>query len=192
MPRLSADQWERARADYEVRGLGMGEIGRRYGVTKQAVAKKIKTEGWVQGKSSHIVDRKVSAIKDFRAAELESSRLSSTLQMTVAECVQEQLQQEGILASLANAVAAKARSMVDAAASPEDLEVLSRIKKNLTPPPAPAQTSVTVQQAQVRSREMEMSPEEVCAALIAEQQREIEEQERREREKRAKTVENSQ
>ncbi|MBQ7607973.1 MAG: hypothetical protein IJU76_08405 [Desulfovibrionaceae bacterium] len=110
----------------------------------------------------------------------------------MAECVQEQLQQEGILASLANAVAAKARSMVDAAASPEDLEVLSRIKKNLTPPPAPAQTSVTVQQAQVRSREMEMSPEEVCAALIAEQQREIEEQERREREKRAKTVENSQ
>jgi hypothetical protein len=45
MPRLTAKQWEQARAEYEVRGIGLRETSRAFGVSVAAVSKKAKAEG---------------------------------------------------------------------------------------------------------------------------------------------------
>lgn len=50
MARLTPEQWEQARAEYEVRGVSLGDIARRFGVSQQAASKRARKEGWKQGK----------------------------------------------------------------------------------------------------------------------------------------------
>lgn len=49
MARLTPEQWEQARAEYEVRGVSLGDIARRFGVSQQAASKRARKEGWKQG-----------------------------------------------------------------------------------------------------------------------------------------------
>lgn len=49
MPRLTADQWETVRAEREA-GASFGELAARHGVSKPAIVKRAKTEGWGDGK----------------------------------------------------------------------------------------------------------------------------------------------
>lgn len=51
--------WEKIRAEYEV-GSSMGELSRRYGVTKAAISQRAKKEGWLQDVSG-VVDRLAEA-----------------------------------------------------------------------------------------------------------------------------------
>lgn len=51
--------WEKIRAEYEV-GSSMGELSRRYGVTKSAISQRAKKEGWLQDVSG-VVDRLAEA-----------------------------------------------------------------------------------------------------------------------------------
>ena len=51
--------WEKIRAEYEV-GSSMGELSRRYGVTKAAISQRAKKEGWLQDVSG-AVDRLAEA-----------------------------------------------------------------------------------------------------------------------------------
>ena len=55
MARLTSEQWEQARAEYEVRGVSLGEVARRFGVSQQAASKRARKEGWKQGKSCGVV-----------------------------------------------------------------------------------------------------------------------------------------
>lgn len=151
MARLTAEQWEQARANYEVRGVSLGDVAKRFGVDRAAVSRRAKKEGWVQGKSHGVVEKKVMAIKALAEADAESHALPVTFQHTVDSVVQERLQAEGLLASLDVALAAKAITLAGQATSPEEIEALSRARKNLVPAQqAPAQqTTVNVsQQAQ--------------------------------------------
>lgn len=177
MPRLNEQQWELARADYEVRGLSLGEVGRRHGVSQPAVAKMARKMGWERGKSLGVVERKVAAIKNFALAEEEKFGLPKTFQVTIDDVVRERLQADGIHARLDVAIAHKGLEMVRSATSLEDLEMLSRISKNIRPQQTP-QTTVNVQQAQVQPPVKRLSPEEICKSLIEEQKLEIEAEER--------------
>lgn len=172
MPRLTTAQWETARADYEIRGDSLSEIGRRYGVSQRAVAKQAKFGSWVRGRSSEIAEMKASAVIEYAKAEKQSSDLPNFLRQEIDDLVTERLQQEGVLASLSNAIARKARIMANNAETLDEIEQLSRVKKNLTPPSA-AQTQVTVQQAALsQAQGTSRSPEEICDALLAEVEQE--------------------
>lgn len=45
MARLTSEQWEQARAEYEVRGVSLGEVARRFGVSQQAASKRARKDG---------------------------------------------------------------------------------------------------------------------------------------------------
>jgi hypothetical protein len=49
---LGADVWREARHFYEEEGCGAEELGRRFGVTRQTVERRIRLEGWVR--QSHL------------------------------------------------------------------------------------------------------------------------------------------
>ena len=171
MARLTAEQWEKARADYEVRGISLGEVARQHGITRQAVSLRAKNENWQQGKTCGLVNKKVNAIKELTEAEAETCHLPQVYQLTIEQAVKEQLEAEGLLAALSNRIASRAIALTTDANTPEDLETLSRVKRNLMPQQAPASTTVNVAQTQAQQV---MTPDQVCDALIARQRAEIE------------------
>lgn len=151
MARLTVEQWEAARAEYEVRGVSLGDVAKRFGVATSSVSRRANADGWIQGKMQDLAERKVAAVKELAAVETQTQDLPLRFQHTFQSVVQERLQAEGLLASLDVALATKAISLAGLATSPEEIEVLSRARKNLAPAQqSPAQqTTVTVnQQAQ--------------------------------------------
>lgn len=60
MPRLSADQWETIRAEREA-GASFDSLAKRFGVTKAAIIKHAKAEGWSDGTAvADVIRRKVT------------------------------------------------------------------------------------------------------------------------------------
>ncbi len=72
MGRLTQEQWEQARAEYEVRGISLGEIAKAFGVATSSVSRKATAEGWTQGKMQGLVQKKVACIKDLQEVETKS------------------------------------------------------------------------------------------------------------------------
>ena len=148
MARLSEDQWQAARAEYEVRGISLGDVAKKFGVNVSSVSRRAKSDGWVQGQMQELANRKVAAVKEMAAVEMQTQELPLRTRHTLQTVVQERLQAEGMLASLDIALADRAISLAMEATSPDDIETLSRARKNLAPSvhaPAP-QTNVTVTQ----------------------------------------------
>lgn len=149
MARLTAERWEQARAEYEVRGVSLGDVAKRFGVDRAAVSRRAKKEGWARGKSHGVVEKKVMAIKALAEADAESHALPVTFQHTVDSVVQERLQAEGLLASLDVALAFKGAALVNAVDTPEQWVMMTRGRRNLAPAREAQQTTVNVnQQAQ--------------------------------------------
>lgn len=148
MARLSEDQWQAARAEYEVRGISLGDVAKKFGVNVSSVSRRAKSEGWIQGQMQELAARKVAAVKEMAAVEMQTQELPLRTRHTLQTVVQERLQAEGMLASLDIALADRAIALAMEATSPDDIETLSRARKNLAPSvhvPAP-QTNVTVTQ----------------------------------------------
>lgn len=79
MARLSAEQWTMARADYEIRGLSVTEVAKKYGCAKSAVSMRAKSEGWQAGKTEQAVTDKVNAIMQLARVEQETElKLNAT------------------------------------------------------------------------------------------------------------------
>jgi len=58
MPRLSRDDWEKIRAEREA-GLSFGLLASRYGISKTAIVRRAKDEGWNDGAdAAELVRRK--------------------------------------------------------------------------------------------------------------------------------------
>lgn len=58
--------WETIRAEYET-GASMGELSRRHGVSKQAISKRARAEGWIQDSSdaiARLAEAKVDGLVD--------------------------------------------------------------------------------------------------------------------------------
>lgn len=146
MARLNATQWEQARADYEVRGVSLGDVAKRFGVATSSVSRRARAEGWAQGKMQDLVTRKVAAVKELAAVETQTQDLPLRFQHTLQSVVRERLQAEGMLASLDVALATKAIALAHQATNAADIETLSRARKNLAPVTPAQQTTVTVNQ----------------------------------------------
>jgi hypothetical protein len=152
MPRLTAEQWERARAEYEVRGVSLGQVAKIIGTSRQAVSKRAIAEGWAQGKSCHLVRRKVAAAKEIMAVDAESCALPATYRHTLETVVGEQLEEAGIVASLGRSIAAKGLEILRRVDTPTDLETMARVKRHLSPPPASAKAGDTTVNVQAQAQ----------------------------------------
>lgn len=69
MARLTQEQWMAARADYEIAGMGVSEIAKKYGCAKSAVSMRAKAEAWKLNKTEQAVKEKSIAI--IKLAEIE-------------------------------------------------------------------------------------------------------------------------
>lgn len=69
MARLTQEQWIAARADYEIAGLGVSEIAKKYGCAKSSVSEKAKAQDWKPNKTEQAVKEKSNAI--IKLAEIE-------------------------------------------------------------------------------------------------------------------------
>lgn len=150
MARLKAEQWEQARAEYEVRGVSLGDIARSLKVATSSVSRRAKAEGWTQGRMQGLVGRKVAAIKELSEVETQTQELPLRLQYTMDSVVRERLQAEGLLASLDVALAGKAIALAQKATSAGEIETLSRARRNLAPQTSDRGTTVNVNQQQAQ------------------------------------------
>lgn len=165
MARLSAEQWEQARAEYEVRGVSLGDVARRFGVDRAAVSRRAKKEGWARGKSHGVVEKKVMAVKALAEADAESHALPVTFRHTVDSVVRERLQAEGLLAALDVALAFKGAALVNAVDTPEQWETMTRGRRNLAPCGEKSQqTTVNVNQQQAQAAAL--SPRDALAEIV--------------------------
>ena len=57
MARLTPEQWERARAEYEVRGVSLGDVAKRFGVATSSVSRRARAEGGMQGKMQDLASK---------------------------------------------------------------------------------------------------------------------------------------
>lgn len=152
MARLKAEQWEQARAEYEVRGVSLGDIARSLKVATSSVSRRAKAEGWTQGRMQGLVGRKVAAIKELSEVETQTQELPLRFQYTMESVVRERLQAEGMLASLDVALAEKAIALAQKATSAGEIETLSRARRNLAPQTASDRgTTVNVNQQQAQT-----------------------------------------
>lgn len=147
MARLNSTQWEQARAEYEVRGVSLSDVARRVGVSDVAVGKRARKEGWVQGKSLALVDKKVCAIKDLYDVEQQSSNLPQTTRTTIDDVVRERLEADHMLAQFDKALSIKGLSILQSVSSPDAWETMTRGRRNLAPTKEAATTVNVNQQA---------------------------------------------
>ncbi len=182
MARLTDEQWKQARSMYEVRGVSLGEIAKSFGVATSSVSRRARAEGWTQGKMQDLVERKVAAAKEMHAVETQMQDLPLHFRMTIEETVQERLTAEGLLARFDATLARKGALLAQAAVTPEELEMLSRVSRNIRPQAErPSQTTVNVTQQQAASTQTALSPRDALAEIVRQSAGEYDEDEQERR-----------
>lgn len=144
MARLTADQWEQARAEYEVRGVSLGEVAKRYGVVTSSVSRRAKTEGWTQGRLQDLAQKKACAVKELAEVQTKTQELAPVERWTLDEVVKEQLRAAGMYARLDQALASCALSMLPAVTTPEAWKLMTEGRRNLMPASAAPGNGVNV------------------------------------------------
>ena len=94
MAKLTPEQWELAKQDYEVHGLSYSELVEKYGMSKGSISKRAKDENWQQGKNEHLIQKKVSVIKELQETEQQIERLEPIVQKSIAHEVSIRLARE--------------------------------------------------------------------------------------------------
>lgn len=87
MARLSAEQWMAARADFEIAGLSVSEIARKYNVAKSSVSDKAKAQGWEPNKTERSVSEKSNAIIALAKVNQESEQKLNNVERAVFDRV---------------------------------------------------------------------------------------------------------
>jgi hypothetical protein len=117
------------------------------------VTRRAHSEAWEQGKCKHLADRKTAAIKEIISVEDESKRLPATFRHTIDTLSREQLEESGAIAALGVAIARKGLEILRNVETPEELEIMARAKRHLTPPPvAPAKGDTTTVNVQANAQ----------------------------------------
>ena len=151
MARLTPEQWEQARAEYEVRGLSLGEVAGRFAVATSSVSRRAKAEGWVQGKMQDLAERKASALNELAHIETQTQDLPLHFQATLDDVVRERLEAEHMLVQLDKALMLKAHAILARVELPEEWETMTRGRRNLAPQQERGTTVNVSQQASAQA-----------------------------------------
>ncbi len=63
MARPSIVDWGAIRDDHEIKSMSYSELSEKYGVSRAAISKQAKANGWVKGVSEQLINSKVEAIQ---------------------------------------------------------------------------------------------------------------------------------
>ena len=94
MAKLTSKQWELAKQDYEIHGLSYSELVEKYGMSKGSISKRAKDEYWQQGKNEHLIQKKVSVIKELQETEQQIEQLEPVVQKSIEHEVSIRLARE--------------------------------------------------------------------------------------------------
>ena len=94
MAKLTPKQWELAKQDYEIHGLSYSELVEKYGMSKGSISKRAKDECWQQGKNEHLIQKKVSVIKELQETEQQIEQLEPVVQKSIEHEVSIRLARE--------------------------------------------------------------------------------------------------
>jgi len=133
MPRLTKEQWEAARADFEIRGMGIREIARRFDLSPGAVSEKAKTEHWEQKKTEQLVEEKVSAIKAIAEVQRKTEHLEKVEKKAFEKEVNERLREEGLRSNFHCELYEKGRKILKNVETPSDWKTMTSGAKDLNP-----------------------------------------------------------
>ena len=87
MARLTVEQWMAARADFEIAGLSVSEIARKYNVAKSSVSDKAKAQGWEPNKTERSVSEKSNAIIALAKVNQETEQKLNNVERAVFDRV---------------------------------------------------------------------------------------------------------
>ena len=94
MAKLTPKQWELAKQDYEIHGLSYSELVEKHGMSKGSISKRAKDENWQQGKNEHLIQKKVSVIKELQETEQQIEQLEPVVQKSIEQEVALRLARE--------------------------------------------------------------------------------------------------
>lgn len=166
MARLTAEQWEQARAEYEVRGVSLGDIAKRFAVATSSVSRKARAEGWAQGKMQDLAERKIAAVKALAEVETQTQNLPLRFRHTLQSVVQERLQAEGMLASFDAALMTRGLEILKKAENPEQWETMTRGRRNLSPRQSRTEPGTTVNVTQQAMQAQALNPRDALAEIV--------------------------
>lgn len=169
MARLTADQWERARAAYEVRGASLKEIAKRFGVSVAVLSRRGGAEGWTRGQWRALAERKADAVRELAEVERESETLSAPCREALEEAVRERTETECALARFDQALIQRGLELLEGVEEPAQWEILTRGRRNLHPDRERQGTTVNVSQQQAQqARQTVLTPKEALAEIRGE------------------------
>lgn len=91
MARLSPEQWELVRADYEVHQLTFVELSEKYGVHFSNISRRAKKDGWNQAKTQTLIAATVENEKEKHAIRKETQTLNAKTQYEMQSVVFDRL-----------------------------------------------------------------------------------------------------
>ena len=127
MAKLTPKQWELARQDYEIHGLSYSELVEKYGMSKGSISKRAKDECWRQGKNEHLIQKKVSVIKELKETEQQIEQLEPVVQKSIEHEVALRLARENLFIDSALRNQKKANEMLDMAVELSEINQHSQI-----------------------------------------------------------------
>lgn len=83
MAKLTPETWKLAKADYEVAGLSIREIAKKYDVNASTVSRQAKKEDWQQGKTQHLVEKRVNVFKELHETQQQMQHFDAPTQQAI-------------------------------------------------------------------------------------------------------------
>lgn len=96
MAKLTPQQWELARADYEIHGFSYSDLVKKYGMSRGSISKRANDEQWQQGKNEQLITKKVNAIIELQKTEQQIEQLEPLVQKSIDAEVSLRLARENL------------------------------------------------------------------------------------------------
>ncbi len=77
MARLTKEEWQKVRIEYEIKGMSHAELAEKYHLPRSTVAYQSSTKGWIKGKAENAVQKKAQIYRDLKAIEKETEHFTA-------------------------------------------------------------------------------------------------------------------
>ena len=142
MPRLTPTDWKHIRARYEVDGEMPSALAKEFGIHVSALTRRMKAEGWEQGKYRPMSTEKANAIATIAKIDEFKSTLPLETQKAIDFLARRELELQDISVDFRRALLAKGKALIDGCTDPGDLLTLAKAHSETVRPSATSPSTV--------------------------------------------------
>lgn len=143
MPRLTKADWKHIRARYEVDGELPSALAKEFSIHVSALTRRMKAEGWEQGKYRPMSTEKANAIATIAKIDEIKSTLPIETQKAIDFLARKELELQGVSVEFRRSLLAKGRALIDACTDPGDLLTLAKAHSETVRPSTTQPAAVT-------------------------------------------------